>query len=236
VVLYTLSPYCCLLLHWVPPFLAPLLLLLIRFLCIIGSSLLRERERERELNRKLELGVYQKRRIEKERGRERERLFWSEEELLLYVHCEDGGKLLLLLLPLQGWCAMRRRANPSSSQQLNGGEIIMSDKSGGAKKGGRGGGSDSSPCISNGRWLLHFLSVVQQHFPSFFFCWCTKVKSHDRLASWRRSKPRPLPATMPEGHRYPLVICIIKLECNIWHGWWVLIAFLFLGVSIRGTQ
>jgi hypothetical protein len=31
--------------------------------------------RERELNRKLELGVYQKRRIERERKRERERFF-----------------------------------------------------------------------------------------------------------------------------------------------------------------
>jgi len=31
-----------------------------------------ERERERELNRKLELGVYQKCRIESERGRKRE--------------------------------------------------------------------------------------------------------------------------------------------------------------------
>jgi hypothetical protein len=54
---------------------------------------------------------------------------------------------------------MRRRANPSSFQ-LSGGEIIMSDRSGGVKKGGRGGGLDSSPCISNGRWLLHFLPVV----------------------------------------------------------------------------
>jgi len=78
---------------------------------------------------------------------------------------------------------MRRRANPSSSQQLSDGEIIMSDRSGGAKKGGRGGGSDSSPCISNGRWLLHFLPIAQQHLPSFFFYWCTKVKSRDRLAS-----------------------------------------------------
>jgi len=133
----------------------------------------KERKRKRELNRNLELGVYQKRRIERERGREREREreFWSEEELLLYVHCEEGGKLLLL--PLQGWCAMKRRANPSSSQQLSGGEIIMLDRSGGAKKGGCGVGSDFSPCISNGRWLLHFLPVIQQHLPSFFFCWCT---------------------------------------------------------------
>jgi hypothetical protein len=133
---------------------------------------------------------------EREGERERKRLFWSEEELLFYVHYEEGGKLLLLLLPLQGWCAMRRRANPSSSQQLSGGEIIMSDRSGGVKKGGRGGGSDSSPCISNGRWLLHFLPVVQQHLPSVFFCWCTKVRSRDRLASWRRSEPRPLPTTV----------------------------------------
>jgi hypothetical protein len=62
-----------LLLHWVPPFLAPLLLLLlsIRFLCIVGFQFV-ERERETELNRKLELGVYQKRRIERERERERD--------------------------------------------------------------------------------------------------------------------------------------------------------------------
>jgi hypothetical protein len=47
-----------------------LLLLSIRFLCIVGFQFVereRERERERELNRKLELGVYQKRRAERER-------------------------------------------------------------------------------------------------------------------------------------------------------------------------
>jgi hypothetical protein len=30
---------------------------------------------------------------------------------------------------------------------------------------------------------LHFLPVVQQHLPSFFFWWCTKVRSRDCLAS-----------------------------------------------------
>jgi hypothetical protein len=40
-------------------------------LCIVGFQFV-ERERERELNRKLELGVYQKRCIERERERERD--------------------------------------------------------------------------------------------------------------------------------------------------------------------
>jgi len=45
------------------------------------------------------------------------------------------------------------------------------------------------------RWLLHFLPIVQHHLPSFF-CWCTKVGSRDRLASWWRGEPRPLSATV----------------------------------------
>jgi hypothetical protein len=44
--------------------------------------------------------------------------------------------------------------------------------------------------------FLHFLPIVQQHLPSFFFCWCTKVRSRDRLPSRRRGEPRPLPATV----------------------------------------
>ncbi len=48
----------------------------------------------------------------------------------------------------------------------------------------------------SGRWLFHFLPIVQQHVPSSFFCWFTKVRSRDRLASWRRGEPRPLPATV----------------------------------------
>jgi len=77
VVLYTLNPYWCLLLHWVPPFLAPLLLLSIRFLCIVGFQFV-ERERERErTEQKARIGCvpkvsHWKREREKERRRKKD--------------------------------------------------------------------------------------------------------------------------------------------------------------------
>jgi len=52
------------------------------------------------------------------------------------------------------------------------------------------------PSLHLGFPNLHSLPIVQQHLPSFFFCWCTKVRSRDPLASWRRGEPRPLPATV----------------------------------------